>query len=206
MLLGLELAKALRVKLLSIKGDSDFVIKQIKKKITCKNQRLRNYRNAAWDTMEYFDALDLEAILREQNSSTDELAVAASTLQLSNGLIKDKIKMEVIFRPSVPDISEHWQVFDDKKQVIHFLDNLDEFEIFRIDSKDEESNDHEDIINPTPRNVVSLEQHFDRHDATTMKKENKMDPGEFIEVNIGTSSDPKIVKIGKGINDEERKS
>lgn len=74
--------------------------------------------------------------------------------------------MEVIFRPSVLDNTEHWQVFDDEKQVIHFLDNLDEFENFRIDSKEDGSNDHEDIINSTPRNVVSLQKHFDQHDAT----------------------------------------
>ena len=43
LLLGLELEKALRVKLLSIKGDSDLVIMQIKNKFTCKNQSLRNY-------------------------------------------------------------------------------------------------------------------------------------------------------------------
>lgn len=144
-------------------------------------------------------------IPREHNNSTNEIVVAASTLQLSEGLIKDKIKMEVIFRPSVPDNSEHWRVFDDEKQVIRFLDNLDEFEIFRIDSKEEGSDDHEDIISPTPRNVISLEQRFDWHDATKLREENKMDLNEYIEVNIGTSRDTKIVKIGKGTNVEEIK-
>lgn len=67
------------------------------------------------------------------------------------------------------------------------------------------SDDHEDIINPTPRNVVALEQHFNRHDATKLKEENKMDLHEYIEVNIGTPTNPKIVKIGKGTNVEERK-
>ena len=82
--------------------------------------------------MEHFDALNLEAIPRELNSSADELAVAATTFQLSDELINDKIKMEVIFRPSVPDNSEHWQVFNDEKQVVRFLNSLDEFEDFRI--------------------------------------------------------------------------
>lgn len=67
---------------------------------------MRNYPNVVWDSMEYFDALDLEAIPKEHNSLADELAVAATTLQLSDELIKDKIKMEVIFRPSVPDNSK----------------------------------------------------------------------------------------------------
>lgn len=38
-----------------------------------------------------------------------------------------------------------------------------------------------------------------------MKEEDKMDPGESIEVNIGTTRDPKTIKISKGTNDEERK-
>jgi len=57
LLLGIEMGKTLKVKLLSIKGDSDLIILQIKFKFTCKNQRLRNYRNVVWDTMEYFDAI-----------------------------------------------------------------------------------------------------------------------------------------------------
>jgi len=115
LLLGFELAKALRIKLLSIKGDSDMLIMQDKNKFTCKNQRLRNYRHAVWNVMEHFDAIILEAIPREKNALADELAVAASTLQLSDELIKEKIKMEIIFRPSVLDNSKHWQVFNDEK-------------------------------------------------------------------------------------------
>ena len=97
------------------------VIMQLKNKFTCRNQRLRNYRNAVWDTMEHFDALNLEAIPREQNSLADELAVAATTFQLFDELINDKIKMEVIFRPSVPYNSEHWQVFNDENKSFVFL-------------------------------------------------------------------------------------
>ena len=82
---------------------------------------------------------------------------------------------------------------------------MDEFEHFRISYREDGSDDHDDIINPTPRNIVALEQYFDHHDATNMKEENKMDLGEFVEVNIGTYKDPKIAKIGKGTNEEERK-
>ena len=71
--------------------------------------------------MEHFDALDLEAIPREQNSLADELTVAATTFQLSDEILRDKIKMEVIFRPSVPDNSEHWQVLMMKSKSFVFL-------------------------------------------------------------------------------------
>ena len=71
------------IKLLSIKGDSDLVVQQIKGQFACKCQRLKKYRNAIWDTMEFFDALNIEAIPRDQNSAIDKLAISTSTLQPS---------------------------------------------------------------------------------------------------------------------------
>jgi hypothetical protein len=50
--------------------------------------------------------------------------VVASTLQLSQDLIREKITIESIFRPSVPDNVDYWQIFDDDKQVIKFLNNM----------------------------------------------------------------------------------
>jgi ribonuclease HI len=124
LLLGLELCKDMGVKCLNIKGDSYLVIQQLKNTFVCKSERLRRYMNAIWDTMESFDSLDLTAIPRYQNFKADELGVATSTLQLSQGLIKGNITIEVIFRPSVPDNVDHWQIFDDDKQVIKFLNNM----------------------------------------------------------------------------------
>ena len=77
------------IKVLNIKWDSDLIILQVKNRYACKSQHLKKYRNAIWDrdTMEYFDAIDLTSIPREQNSLADSLAVAASTLQPSNELL-----------------------------------------------------------------------------------------------------------------------
>ena len=46
LLLGLELARDIKVKLLSVKGDLDLIIQQIKGKFSCKNDKLRKYQNA----------------------------------------------------------------------------------------------------------------------------------------------------------------
>jgi hypothetical protein len=97
------LQKTWRIKILNVKGDSDLVILQVKNKFACKSERLKRYRNAIWDTVEMFDAMDIIAIPREQNSLADSLAVAASTLQPSEDLIKGDGKLEIIFRPSVPE-------------------------------------------------------------------------------------------------------
>ena len=62
LLLGIEVAKKMGIKFLSIKGDSDLIVQQVKGQFVCKCQRLKKYRNAVWDTMEFFDALNIEAI------------------------------------------------------------------------------------------------------------------------------------------------
>jgi ribonuclease HI len=206
LLLGLELCKNMGVKYLNIKGDSDLVILQLKNKFACKSERLKRYRNAIWDTMENFDALDLIVIPREKNSKVDELVMAASTLQLSQDLIKGNIKVEVIFRPSVPDNVDHWQIFDDDKQVIKFLNNIQEFSDFHISKKEEGCNyaENDQKINPVPRSLVALEQLFDRQDGHKPKEETTIKPCDYIEVDIGTNEDPRMVKIGKSTPKEER--
>jgi ribonuclease HI len=127
LLLGLEIYKHMGVKCLNIKGDLDLVIQQLQSKFACKSERLKSYKNAIWDSIEDLEALNLIAIPRELNSKADELAVAVSTLQLSHDLIKENISVEVIFRPSVPDNMDHWKFFDDDKQVIRFLTQIQKF-------------------------------------------------------------------------------
>jgi ribonuclease HI len=83
LLLGLEFCKDMGVKCLNIKGDSDFAIQQLQNKFACKSKTLKRYRNAIWDSMKSLDALNLVAIPRDQNFRVDELAIVASTLQLS---------------------------------------------------------------------------------------------------------------------------
>jgi ribonuclease HI len=167
LLLGLEICKDRGIKCLNIKGDSDLVIQQLKNKFACKSERLKGYRNTILAMMDDFDALNLIAIPREQNSKEDELAVAASTLTVSDSLIDENISVEVIFRPSVPDNMNHWQVFDDDKQVIKFLTHMHEFSDFGVNTISEGCNYTENVDNvkTPPRRVVSLERDFDKLDG-----------------------------------------
>ena len=103
LLLGIEIAKDMGIKLLSIKGDSDLIVQQVKGRFACKCQRLKKYRNAIWDTMEFFDALNIEKIPRDQNSASDKLAVSASTPQPSDEMLDGDCPLEINFRPFVPD-------------------------------------------------------------------------------------------------------
>jgi ribonuclease HI len=206
LLLGLELCKDRGVKCLNIKGDSDLVIQQLKNKFACKSERLKGYRNTIWAMIEDLDALNLIAIPREQNSKADELAVAASTLSLPDSLINENISVEVIFRPSVPDNKNHWQVFDDDKQVIKFLTHMHEFSDFGINTIKEGCNytGNVDNVKTPPRRVVSLERDFDKLDGHKQREGSKKELCDHLEVNIGTIEEPRMVKIGKTTPIEER--
>jgi ribonuclease HI len=207
LLLGLEISKDMGIKALNIKGDSDLVILQVKNKFACKSERLKKYRNAIWDTMEMFDALDLISIPREQNSLADKLAISTYIFQPLEEMLSDQGKMEIVFRPSILDNMDHWQVFNDDKQIIRFMNNLQEFSGFKVGYKEEgheyKEEEEENFENPTPKGLMKLEQIFDRHD--NYKKKETIKPSDYIEVNIGTNEDSKMIKIGKGTLEKERK-
>jgi hypothetical protein len=131
----------------------------VKNKYACKSERLRRYRNVIWNVIELFDAMDLIVIPRDQNSLVDSLVVAASTLQPLEDLMKGEGKLEIIFRPSVPDNIDHWQVFKDDEQVLRFIHNVKEFSDFNVSYKEEGKKYFEEdnpIKNPVPIGIVSL--------------------------------------------------
>ena len=151
--------------------------------------------------MEFFDALNLEAIPREQNKMANHIAVVASSLQPSQELLDGDGKLEINFRPSVPNNMEHWQVFRDDEQILRFIHNVQEFSNFNISFQEEGEGNQ--FSNPILRGLVPLENRFDRHD----RKKNIVDQmklGDYIEVNIGTDQNSKLIKIGKATSQKER--
>jgi hypothetical protein len=153
-----------------------------------------------------FDAMDLISVPRDQNSLADSLAVVASTLQPFKDLMKGEGKLEIIFRPLVPDNVDHWQVFRDDKQILRFIHNVQEFSDFNVSYKEDGKDYVEDnpIKNLVPRGITAFEKIFDRHGMYKKKKE-VVKPGSYIEVNIGTKEVSRLIKIGKGTSKIERK-
>ena len=58
LLLGLEIGKYVGINVLSIKGDLDLIISQVKGTFACKRERLKKYRNIVWDTLNYFSCIE----------------------------------------------------------------------------------------------------------------------------------------------------
>ena len=107
LLLGLEIDRNQKIKCPSVIGDSDLIVSQIKNQLAAKNNRLRDYRNVVWDTIEMFDAFAIRAVPREENTLDDALSVIACTFEIPNHLKEKECKVEVLFRPSVPDNQDH---------------------------------------------------------------------------------------------------
>jgi hypothetical protein len=81
--------------------------------------------------------------------------------------------LEIIFRPSVPDNVDHWQVFKDDEQMLRFIHNVQEFLGFNVSYKEEGKDYIEEdntIKNPVPRGITSLDKIFGRHDMYKKKK------------------------------------
>ena len=57
-----------------------------------------------------FDAFSIKAIPMEENTLADALSVTACTFEIPECLKEKNCKIEVLFRPSVPDNQDHWQV------------------------------------------------------------------------------------------------
>ena len=82
---------------------------------------------------------------------------------------------------------------------------MDEFSNFSVNFQEEGKEyqgEGNQFDNPIPRGLVGLEQIFNRHDG---RKNNidSMKPGDYIEINIGSDKNPKLIKIGKGTSEKE---
>lgn len=106
--MGISEAKNKGIKLLRGKGDVELIAKQFRNVFSVKNERLKHYRNRVWDEIEFFYAFSIEAVPREQNTRAYSLAISASLLLPHLDFKEDTYRVEMIYRPSVPDKVQNW--------------------------------------------------------------------------------------------------
>ncbi|KAH9293046.1 hypothetical protein KI387_041753 [Taxus chinensis] len=124
LLLGMEQARTMGIKLLHAKGDAELIVKQIRGLYQVKKDKLRHYRDRVYSAILDFSAFSVSYIPREQNSRADSLAVTAALLnpdQPPAFFRQGDYKVEMVFRPKVPDNVQQWQVFNDDTQIAAFL-------------------------------------------------------------------------------------
>ena len=101
---------------------------------------------------------------------------------------------------------ENWQVFRYDEHILKCIHNIEDFSNFNVSFQKEGKEykgEGDQFNNPVPRGLASLEHIFDTHDR---RKNNidSMKSGDYIEINIGTNNEPKMIKIGKGTSENER--
>jgi ribonuclease HI len=185
LVLGLRAAKDMGIEEISVFGDVELIVHQVRNLYQAKHPRLRSYRNEVWDFIDnFFLAFNISFIPREENIMVDSLVVSTSNFRVP---LPPKLRydVEVNYRPSIPDNVKHWKVFEDDLEIKRFLETVDEFFALHIDQdQDSESNPHADVFlnkianhhivqlpsNHIPKGLVPLERLFDRNDVAVKVK------------------------------------
>jgi hypothetical protein len=140
-------AKDMGIKEMSVFGDVELIVHQIKNIYQTKHPWLRSYRNEVWDLVDnFFLDFNISFIPRQENAMADSLVFSASHFRvpLPPKLIYD---IEVKFRPSIPDNVMHWKVFEDDHEIKRFLETVEEFSSLHIDQDpNSEINLHADVF------------------------------------------------------------
>ena len=133
LLLGLKLMKRLGATRVSVLGDSDLVIQQMKGNFLTNDPRLRSYRGAAIEILNTFLQTQLAKIPRKHNLHAHSLATFASTCKLPFEP-NHQSTAEIRHRPTIPDNVKNWQVFDNDIQINNFLTVEEDFSNTNIDT------------------------------------------------------------------------
>jgi ribonuclease HI len=79
LVLGLRAAKDMGIEKISVFGDVELIIQQIRNIYQAKHPRLRSYRNEVWDLIDsFFLDFNISFIPRGENTVVDSLVVLAS--------------------------------------------------------------------------------------------------------------------------------
>ena len=108
-----------------------------------------------WDFLKKIYAFNIVYIPRLKNAGANLLATLAARLVPSN----NSCSIELLFRPSVPDMITNLRVFDDDQQILECLMNDETFKGEIID--DEEHQAELKFDNFIPKGVKTLERMFD---------------------------------------------
>jgi len=95
---------------LMVFGDSEIVVRQVRKSIHCLSPHLRNYQTEVWNLIEKFSAFNINSIPRLSNFEAELLANVASKLFPAEGLSPNTFSVELLFKPSIPDNITNWRV------------------------------------------------------------------------------------------------
>ena len=83
---------------------------------------MRAFWNEVWDMFRnYFTKHKVQVIPRYENTVADSLVTAIEKFETPT-MSKRKYKVDIVNRPSIPDNTKYWQVFEDDVKIKRFLE------------------------------------------------------------------------------------
>jgi ribonuclease HI len=155
LLQGLRKELDMNIQNLTVFGDSEIIVRQVRDSIHCLSLHLKSYQSEVWNLMNKFSTFNINSIPRLNNSEADLLANIASKLFPTEGLSLNAFSVELLFRPSVPDNITNWRVFNDDQQIISFLHMEETFQGAVINKCTRDDNLHNFTVIPDPRSPKS---------------------------------------------------
>ena len=89
LILGLQQAKLMDIKVLKVEGDSQLVINHMKGIYKCKSVNLLELYDKAKELEKFFEKIDYSHVLRNENKRADELSNIAVNNYSQNNIIND---------------------------------------------------------------------------------------------------------------------
>jgi ribonuclease HI len=216
-LLGLNVAKEMKIKRLQAYGDVDLIIQQVNKSFQAKHVRLKAYRDEVLNLIDAFTEFKISYIPRAMNQLADSLVVSASTF-IPPLPPKLNYEIQVKYRPSLPDNVKFWKVFEDDAELSRFLGVMDEYSDLQIDQENEHDEEaqkpkfrnkigsHEIVqlsTNRIPKGLVPLEKLFDHNDVA-IKLEKKEEDSDVFQFNVANEENPKYVNLASHLTDKQK--
>lgn len=191
-------------------GDSEIVVKQVRKKYIYLDKRLSHYHNRVWDLIESFDAFNIQSVNLSNNQVANSLAQATSSLEPLAIESINQFTVELSLIPSIPDNVTNFEVFEDDDHICEFLLSSDIFATQIIDEDEtiEEAEFDDDgimnlKINIIPRGIIKLERMFNQDQINEIKNQ-KTDGDQYEKVNAGVEDEIRNVCISKICTLEEK--
>ena len=95
----------------------------------------------------FFTEHTIKVIPRYENIVADSLAVAVGKFKIPSAGQKE-YQVDIVNRPSIPDNSKYWQVFEDDMQIKRFLELSGEFVNTHIDAENDNGENFQDYEEP----------------------------------------------------------
>jgi ribonuclease HI len=218
LVLGLRDDKDMMIENITVFGDVELIVHQVKNLYQAKHPQLRTYVNEVWDIVDsFFLSFNISFVPREENTMVDSLVVSTSNFKIPFPP-KLKYDVEVKYRPSIPDNVKHWKAFEDDIEIKIIIEKVDDFSALHIDQDHDTKNishadiflnkivDHHIVQLPShhiPKGLVPLESLFDRNDVVVKVRGSTENHG-VTECNLGTEEDPKYIKLSSSFSKEQR--